>query len=253
MMLQRARALVHQIFAPTILPSSIASPVFYQVLGYHKTQHQWLLRRLVSIALALRFELVTKERIVEVPFVLQHLAQGTGARVLEFGCYGSTLCIELASLGYQVTGVDLRHYPLQHPNFQFLRGNFLGLDIPHDSFDYVVAISAIEHAGLGAYQEHKIADGDRATIHRIQQILRPGGRLLMTVPFGKRELAPTYRVYDPKSLQEAIGKLNLVEVRYFMARENRSCWLPATADQLAEVDSVAEGWVKGVACVVCEK
>lgn len=106
-----------------------------------------------------KYQLFITERILELPFVYRSLDIKPDAEILEFGCANSRLSIELASIGAKVTGVDLRPHPLTHPNFTFLLGDFFEQSFTEASFDAIIAISAIEHVGLGAYGEQKKADG----------------------------------------------------------------------------------------------
>ena len=65
------------------------------------------------------FHLVVNERVADYPFVHQNVGislNGKG-RILDVGCHGTKLVIELASLGYEVYGIDGIKYPLEHPNF----------------------------------------------------------------------------------------------------------------------------------------
>lgn len=59
-------------------------------------------------------------RIFEYPLIFQNLDLESG-RMLDVGCCGSKLPIELASLGYEVYGIDVNDYPLTHPNFIFIK------------------------------------------------------------------------------------------------------------------------------------
>ena len=73
------------------------------------------------------YRAVVSERIVEYPLVFQQFAK-MGKKVqtiLDFGCVEDLLPIHLASLGYKVTGLDLRQYPFTHPNFEFVRADIL--------------------------------------------------------------------------------------------------------------------------------
>ena len=93
------------------------------------------------------------ERIVEIPFVHRHIdIDGTGKSALEFGCTRSELALQLAALGYDVYGVDLRPYPFTHPNMKLYQGNLLDLNDQME-FDLITAISVLEHIGLGVYGE----------------------------------------------------------------------------------------------------
>jgi SAM-dependent methyltransferase len=191
------------------------------------------------------------ERIVEMPYVLQKLAAYPCAKVLDFGCSNSPLSLELAALGYKVTGVDLRTYGYEHPNFELLQGDFLQREMPENSFDAVVAVSAVEHTGLeGVYGAQAHDSGDRVILRKFLKILKPGGILLLTVPFGKAGENPGYRVYDSKSLGALIEGFTVREKRFFLG-EKQKTWIEVPEARLADVESV--GLTQGVALVFAAK
>jgi len=162
------------------------------------------------------------ERIVEIPFV--H-ARVEGARVLDVGCCESLLPLELASLGYDVVAVDLRPYPLAHPRLTSVREDIRRCSLPADSFDTAIALSTIEHIGLGFYAEARDPDGDRAAVRAILRLLRPRGRFLLTVPFGRPVPGPGHRVYDDRRLQ-AVTEGFLREELICVARNEAGAWCP---------------------------
>ena len=83
-------------------------------------------RRLVRFSQSA--EIHVNERIIEVPFVLQRLPKS--GRILDVGCSNSALSLQLACMGYQVTAIDVRHYPFSHPNLKFYQE-----DIAHCSIE----------------------------------------------------------------------------------------------------------------------
>jgi SAM-dependent methyltransferase len=201
------------------------------------------------------YKLITNERIVEVPFVYQNFDLPVGARVLDFGCSESKVSVELASLGYNVTGTDINDYPFTHPNFRFIKGNFLDSPFEDESFDAVVAISAVEHCGLSAYGSQEFSDGDKRVMEQMHRILKNGGKLLLTVPYGKKGLLPgpfAQRVYNRDSLDKLLDGFNVIKEEYFIG-SGREHWLPATKEELSGVDSVSKGYTQGVACIVAVK
>ena len=194
------------------------------------------------------------ERIVESPFVIRALGPVvSGMRILDFGCGESLLPITVATMGAEVVGVDLLDYAFEHPNFSFRKGDFLDTGFPDTHFDAVVAVSSIEHVGLGSYGSRVYERGDVEVVREFWRVLRPGGSLLLTVPFGKRRVDANQRVYDSEQLDELIGGFSVVEREFYRKASKGSFWLRCTEDEarLAEYDST--GGPRGVALLACQR
>ena len=196
----------------------------------------------------------TNERVVEVPFILQHLTDVEGLDVLDFGCTESPVPLYLASRGARVVGVDLRPYGFEHPNLRFLNGDLLQLNLPAASFDAVLSLSAVEHAGLDVYGSDIYDRGDFKVMREFHRLLRPGGRLLLTVPFGIATMTAGMRVYDSAGLDQLTDgwKVRVRELyRRHAAPSASSFWLPVSEEdaQSAVVDRV--GGASAVALLEC--
>lgn len=157
------------------------------------------------------------ERIIEVPFVIHALsALPRGSRVLDLGCAESSLPMQLAVLGYQVTGFDFRPYPYAHRNFSFVRGDFLQLPFENESYDAVLSISTIEHAGIGFYQDpRQIREADQKAVAQAERVLKKGGLFIFTAPYGIHRIDERQRVYDKDSLDHLVKVFCREETRYF--------------------------------------
>ena len=145
------------------------------------------------------------ERIVEVAYAFRALAGvDPGATVLDIGASESTLSLSLASLGYEVTAIDPRPYPLEHPRLRVVVGGVEEWD-PGETFAAVLCISTLEHIGVGAYGQAKAAaDADRAAIGQIHALTEPGGLLIVTVPFGRAAVDEFERTYDRARLERVL-------------------------------------------------
>jgi SAM-dependent methyltransferase len=190
---------------------------------------------------------LVNERIVEYPVVLRWIRES--GRVLDVGCVSSRLPLHLAALGYEVCGVDLRAYPLAHPRFAFHRLDLLGPlpPVEPESFDVVTAVSCIEHFGLGAYGEGAGEPAaDRRAVEVMRRLLRPGGQLLCSLPYGRRGVTAKHRVYDRPSLEALLEGFTVSRAAYF--RRADGGWSPATREELADVPS-PDLPVNGVAIV----
>ncbi len=142
------------------------------------------------------------ERSVEIPFVISAVTsdKASGATVLDVGCSESLVPLEFASLGYAVTGIDLREYPLHHPNLTTFATPLEDWETD-ETFDVVVCLSSIEHFGLGTYGEEAVEDRlDHQAMRMLLDRIEPDGLLVMTIPFGETEITPVQRMYDRDDL-----------------------------------------------------
>jgi len=184
------------------------------------------------------------ERIAENPFVYAALAGlPVGARVLDVGSTESTVAISLASLGYQVTAVDPRPYPLEHPNLRV----HIGLveeftdEMPYDA---AIALSSLEHFGLGAYQLPTARRADQVALDRIRDLLTPGGRLVLTVPYGDAPTTDLERTYRPDQLDDLLTGWDVTQSA-FLTRRSPVEWV--------RVETVTDLSASNVAMIVARK
>lgn len=106
---------------------------------------------------------------------LERLNLGPDARILEVGCGTGGNLTMLARYGH-VTGVEpdteSREYAMEHTGVEVLPG-FLPGPLPEfgGQFDLIAAFDVIEHL-----------DRDRDSLIALQGLLKPGGRMITTVP-----------------------------------------------------------------------
>ena len=95
-------------------------------------------------------------------------------RILDVGCGTGTMLTYLASYG-KAQGVDIDEEAIGYCRERGLTDVRLGsaetLPFEDGSFDLVTALDVVEHL-----------DDDAAALREIHRVLRPGGKLLMTVP-----------------------------------------------------------------------
>lgn len=185
---------------------------------------------------------VATERIVEYPTIFSWLPEKKG-RVLDIGCASSRLPIQLASLGYEVHGLDARPYRYIHHNFTFHQQDIF-LWNPDLVFDTVFLISTLEHLGSGGYGDKVLDNADHLVIQKIIKIIKLNGQLIVSVPFGKRGQTPKHRIYDMAQLEVLFGDFTWRRSAYF--KRVGYNWLPAFPEDLSEIVS-PPGIVNGVA------
>jgi SAM-dependent methyltransferase len=170
--------------------------------------------------------------VIEYPFVFQHLDDMTGP-ILDIGCCHSRLPIALASRGVQTVGLDFNPYPFRHSNLLAVCCDAMRLPFVESSFRVVVAISVIEHIGIGHYGDPSAGKGDCATVCEIARVLRPGGRALITVPFGLPMTNNWMRTYDSPGLGKLLAPLHAVSVEFAVSRNG--VWTPSSETEAAAI------------------
>lgn len=146
------------------------------------------------------------ERVVEIPYAMSAVTdREIGAKVVDVGATESTLAISLASLGYDVTAIDPRPYPFRHPRLKAVTTPVEHWAPEDSSIDVITCISTIEHIGVGAYGQGK---EDEETDRRIMALfsgwLKPGGTLVLTVPYGQWSVTDFQRTYDNAHLSSLL-------------------------------------------------
>jgi SAM-dependent methyltransferase len=221
----------------------INHPIFLK----YKRRFNWrTLRRKLFIKKAL-----INERIIEIPFVIDTLAGiSKMSRVLDLGCMESVLPLFLAGLGFQVTGFDFRQYPYQVPNFKFVQGSILDLPFEKWSFDVVTCVSTIEHIGIGFYSDPKDnLSADIKGMLEIKKVLKPGGLLILTVPFGKAFINNQQRIYDQQGLDKLLVGFSVNTIKFFkniQATKGNNYW-----EQIPLSQAESLRYTSGTECVCC--
>lgn len=141
------------------------------------------------------------------------------AHVLEVGCGEFDWLTPASAAWPEMTfdGIDWRcKKPHPNPRVTRIQGNVLVSDqYPHETFDWVVAISTIEHIGLGHYAQDPLdSEGDVHALANIWRWLKPGGWLLFDVPFdptGSRKIGTECRVYDQADIGRRLWTASLTQ------------------------------------------
>lgn len=198
-------------------------------------------------------EWYVNERIVEIPFILNQIElDGKGKRVLEFGCARSSLGIQLASLGYEVTAIDLEEYRFRHPNLKFHKINIF--DFKDDNgFDYITAVSTIEHIGLGTYGDKPSFDDIFRISKKLSELLKPGGTIIITVPFGKKFVNNFYRSFTHDEIKSLFKEENLkLAEEQFYRRKHYKYWQKCNLSEALSISNTPEDrGPTGMNCVGC--
>lgn len=123
--------------------------------------------------------------------------------VFEIGASDTDWIERVVALGYDARGIDWRgsKRPLVR------QGDARTAELARA--DVYVSISAIEHVGLGHYDQDPVDPyGDIKVVQRVRDHLREGGFFYFDVPYapeGYRLDGTRCRIYDDQSLRERFG------------------------------------------------
>ena len=129
----------------------------------------------------------TDERVVEVPWVLSRLVPE--GRVLEAGyAYAEApYLVALLRSGVELVGVDLAERDVE--GMERVVADVRALPLSDASVDQVLLVSTLEHVGAdntGYGLAAEDAPSSRVdALRELGRVLRPGGRILVTVPLGE--------------------------------------------------------------------
>lgn len=165
------------------------------------------------------------ERIVEIPFALASIRElPPDSLILDIGSAESTLSISLACTGYQVISMDIRPYPMKHPRITHVVADVDEWKGPQRPLDAIFCISTLEHLGLNCYGYGSTKPGlDRKAMSLFAQWLKPGGQLVLTVPYGRRAVTELERTYDAELIEHLLVDWE-VRRRALYVRTAPTCW-----------------------------
>lgn len=106
--------------------------------------------------------------------------------------------------------LDYRPLAVKLSGLQSVAGNAAILPFPDDSILSLSSLHVIEHVGLGRYGDPLDPEGTRRAAVELQRVLRPGGRLFLSVPVGRERVCfNAHRVFSPSTVSAFFQKLQL--------------------------------------------
>lgn len=155
------------------------------------------------------------ERIIEYPWLFSRLPDDEG-RLLDAG---SVLNFDFLISEKVVSGKKIFISTLAPETYCFWRRgiSYVYEDLrdncfKNDYFDWIVSLSTIEHIGLDntllytkdSSKKENNPSSYLEAISEFRRVLKPGGRLYVSVPFGRRKNSGWFQVFDSEMLDQLI-------------------------------------------------
>lgn len=201
------------------------------------------------------------ERNVEWTFLSTEMPSGPG-EALEFGCEQGFMSLLAACKGFHVIANDLENqcFAWKHSQVDFVKGDFLKIDLPQNHFDLAINCSSVEHVGVpgryGITTEEE--DGDIEVMARLAHVLKARGLLLMTAPCGKDAvMAPWCRVYGAERLPILLERFEVIKQSYWI-KDAQNRWTACDRAQALDFQPIYDssdphGCAYALGCFVLQR
>jgi SAM-dependent methyltransferase len=196
------------------------------------------------------------ERAVEFGWVRHHLVAGDvldAGSALNHEVTLERVLAQVSSLTVVTLAPEERSWPERgvHYLYQDLRH----LDIADASFDMAVSISTLEHVGLdnSRFYGSDAPAGDpnqdaQQAMRELRRVVKPGGTLLITVPFGTSWRNDWVRTFDGDELDALVASVDPVATDETIFRRRLGAWQRATRTDASNA-TYRGFWSEAVACV----
>ena len=130
---------------------------------------------------------------------------------------------------------------LSRSNISYIYGDLRRTIIRSEHFDEIVCISTLEHIGMdntvlyskdGRFAESRV-DDYRIVVKELKRLLKFGGRLFITVPYGNYHNHHWLQVFDKAMLNNILKEFDGTECQITYYRYNPDGWQLSSADDSA--------------------
>jgi SAM-dependent methyltransferase len=195
-----------------------------------------------------------RERVVEVPWVLSRY--GGEHTVLDIGT-ANALGVYVDGLLQlrvpELIGLDLSNDG--DGRVDIVTGDVRRIPFEDERFDLVICVSTLEHVGANnrryGWSDSAAKEGDRdQALAEIRRVLRPGGRMLLTMPFGRHEEQDWFTQYDWPGWQALIRRSGLEAHEVATYAHSTAGWTIEDPGSLAGI-AYGEAGAPAAGAVIC--
>lgn len=182
------------------------------------------------------------DRFIEYPWLLENINVAHG-RLLDIGSTIGDQLYETLPNAIEINCLNLSAKKFKSQEIKFKQGDIRKTDYPADYFDVITCISTLEHIGVaGRYLSDFDEQGDLKAMREIKKILKPGGVLLATVPYGAKDLLPINKLYNKNRTSNLLTGFNIIDQEFRKFDKTWHVWLKVSEAEAAKTDMLKDGW-----------
>lgn len=135
--------------------------------------------------------------------------------------YSTVVPILMRIPNAKILSVDVvNHQGLSKYGVHYVQGDCMSTNLADESVDVVAVISTLEHVGLGRWGDPLDPEGDIKTMREACRILKPGGHVILTIPYGYPTVVFNLnRIYDAGRVSLLTERFDVVLAEYSLNGE----------------------------------
>ena len=182
------------------------------------------------------------DRFIEYPWMLENITLKEG-RLLDIGStIGDNLYHSLPKT-MQIHCLNLNDTSYKNKEIAFKQGDIRKTEYPDNYFDYITCISTLEHIGVeGRYNSDNDPDGDTKAMKEIKRILKPEGTMLITVPYGIKDVLPINKLYNKSRINRLFNDVEIINQKFYKFSKSWGVWLNVTEEEAAKTNMLEDKW-----------
>jgi len=197
------------------------------------------------------------ERSIEYPWIARNISEIKNCCALDVGAKeGLPSSDILLSNNNVVYTIDINTSKTIQSNNKLIikNGDIRSTPFNDGFFDAVIAVSTLEHVGIsGRYGiERSDQDGDISAMAEIYRILKPGGKVLLTLPYGVGKSLPLNRLYNGERVNKLFKKYTMINKEYFKYDSKYAMWFEIPESLASENNWDIEPWY-ALGCFCAQK
>ncbi len=182
------------------------------------------------------------DRCLEYPWMFENI-KITSGKILDVGSTASNMLYNFLPKEVEINSIDLNSKQIENNSIKFSIGDIRKTNYKNNYFDVISCISTLEHIGIsGRYGSDEDPIGDLRAVKEMTRILKPGGTMLITVPYGIRDVLPINKLYNKKRINELFIDFSSIEIGYKKYFKQFNLWLTVNEIEAAKTDMIADLW-----------